>query len=231
MAENNNNSEFKVEVDKEELKNQTKETVNQVKETVKNINFKEDANATKGFILELISKPFTTIKNIVTEKENNFSSAVILMICYIVISFAYYLLGIMCYEFSKFQFMPAVKSIISPVLYVLAFTIAVFLFGGKDKKNITTIISGIAIAVTPLIVVKLLSGISLICVGKLGISVIGNIVGILNDVLKFASVALMFVAIKNLITSDDEDKVFRKVIIIVAVGYAILEVLSLVKIY
>ena len=68
MEENNNNNnntekEFSVDFDKEALKSQTKETVNQVKETFKNTDFKKEADATKGFILELISSvsPFSII--------------------------------------------------------------------------------------------------------------------------------------------------------------------------
>lgn len=230
MAENNNNSEFKVEIDKEELKNQTKETVNQVKETVKNINFKEDAKATKGFVLELISKPVTTIKNIVAEKENHFSSAVILMICYIVLSIVYYMT--LLSQYNKFKLMPAIQATISPVLYLLSFTAAVFLFGGKNKKNITTIISALAIAMTPMIAIEALSVVYGIFVYKLDISIIGNLITILNSGLRILSATLMFTAIKELITSEEsEDSTFRKFAIIITVAFAILEVFNLIGLY
>ncbi len=231
MEENNKNGEFKVEVDKEELKNQTKDTVNQVKETVKNIDFKKDASATKGFILELISKPFSTIEAVVTEKENRFSNAVILMICFMAVSFMEYFIGTICYEYSSFKFLPATLAIVSPVLFVLAFTVAVFLFGGKEKKSITTILSGIAISTTPLIASYLLSIVYDVCVGKLDITVIGYITSILRSTLNFVFITLMFISIKNLITKEDDDIVFRKVAVIILVGYAILKVLSILNLY
>ena len=68
MEENNNNNnekEFSVDIDKEELKNQTKDTVNQVKETIKNVDFKKDANATKFQIVLKgdVAKPLKLVKS------------------------------------------------------------------------------------------------------------------------------------------------------------------------
>lgn len=231
MDENNNKNEFSVNIDKEELKNQTKETVNQVKETIKNVDFKKDADATKGFILEMISKPFTTIQNIVTESENRFSNAIILMICFIAASVIEYFIGVMLYEYSTFKFMSCVLAIISPVIFVLAFTASTFLFGGKDKKSITTIISGIAVSTTPLIFTTLLSALYTIFVGKMDIDVIGYLISILSNTLSFISTVLMFFAIKGVITKEDDDKMFRKVAIIILVGYIILKILSKLNLY
>lgn len=231
MEENNNNQkEFSVDIDKEELKNQTKDTVNQVKETIKNVDFKKDANATKGFILEMIQKPFTTIKDVITEKENRFANAVILMICLMVVSGLGYIIDI---AFSKyldldFKFLTFVTEVISPLLYVLAFTIAVVLFGGKDKKSITTILSGVTIAYTP----RILSMLTSIIYSIVNIRIVGYIDGIVLKTVDFLSLSLLFIAIKGLITPDeDEDKSYRKIVVIAFVAFAILKICAICGIY
>ena len=231
MDENNKNEEFKVEVDKEELKNQTKDTVNQVKETVKNIDFKKDASATKGFVLEMIKNPASTIQTVVEEKENHFSSAIMLMICYIVASGLGGLVYLIKYsgnEYSSYGVFDFLLTIISPVLFILAITIAIILFGGKDKKSITTILSGVIIANAPRIIYELLVVINSIF-GK--VELILYISSILQSTISFIAIALTFLAIKGLIKTENDDKFIRKVAIIMAVAYAILKVLTICGLY
>ncbi|MBP3596194.1 MAG: hypothetical protein J6J60_02175 [Clostridia bacterium] len=231
MNENNKNEEFKVEVDKEELKSQTKETVNQVKETVKNINFKEDAKATKGFVLEFIKNPATTIKSVTDEKQNYFSSAIMLMICYIVASGLGGLVNLIKYsgnEYSSYGIFDFLLTVINPVLFILAITIAIILLGGKDKKSMTTILSGVIIANAPRIISELLSVINIIFIK---VKVVLWCSSILQSAIGFISVALTFLAIKGLIKTEDDDKFIRKVTIIMVVAYAILKVLSICGLY
>lgn len=231
MSENNKNEEFKVEVNKEELKNQTKETVNQVKETVKNIDFKKDASATKGFVLEMIKNPATTIQNVVEEKENHFSSAIMLMICYIVASGLGGLINLIKYsgnEYSSYGLWDLLLTIISPVFFILAITIAVILLGGKDKKSMTTILSGVIIANAPRIISELLSAISIIFIK---VKVVLWVSSVLQSVVGFIAVALTFLAIKGLIKTENDDKFIRKVAVIMLVAYTILKVLSICGLY
>lgn len=231
MEENNNNNnekEFSVDIDKEELKNQTKDTVNQVKETIKNVDFKKDANATKGFVLEMIKKPYSTIKDVVSDKENRFANAVILMICFMVLSGVGYIASVAFTKYLDFKFGTFLIDIISPLLYVLAFAVAVVLFGGKEKKSITTILSGLTIAYTP----KVLSMLTGIIYSIVSVKIIGYINGIIVSTASFLSIALTFIAIDGLVTpGDDEDKTFRKVSVIVCVAFVILKVLTICGIY
>lgn len=231
MEENNNNNnekEFSVDINKEELKNQTKETVNQVKETIKNVDFKKDASATKGFVLEMIKKPFTTINDIVSEKENRFAIAVILMICFMVVPAVQYAITYLGNEYLKFKVIDFLIAAARPLLYVLAFTVGVVLFGGKDKKNITTTLSALTIAYTP----KLISGVVSLINSLVSVKVIGYISNIVYNLAAFIAISLTFVAIKGLITVDeDEDKVFRKVAVIAGVAFVITQILSICGIY
>lgn len=232
MEENNNNNsekEFSVDINKEELKNQTKETVNQVKETIKNVDFKKDASATKGFVLEMIKKPFTTINDIVSEKENRFAIAVILMMGFIILSAVNYLLGIT--EYTKFNFMKLVSSIISPVLYVCAITGVTYVFSGKEKKAITTILSSVVIATIPLIIATLMNIVSVVLVSKLDIIVLGYVISVINTVLMFSAFAFLYIALRELISVEDVDKSFRKIVIIMMFAFAILEVFAILKLY
>lgn len=218
MDENNKNEEFKVEVNKEELKNQTKETVNQVKETVKNINFKKDAKATKGFILKMIQNPVSTIKEVVEEKENHFSMAIILLLCFIVV---YGVFGIIDRK--------KIVGFVSPIIFVLSITASIFLFGGKEKKSITTILSGVCVSVTPMIFAYLIGLVSEIC---------GN-PAFLYALYRSAKVAttaifaiLVYFAVKGLITTEnDEDKCFRKYAIIMLFSQIIVALFDVLDIY
>ena len=230
MDENNNNEkEFTVDIDKEELKNQTKDTVNQVKETIKNVNFKKDASATKGFVINMIKKPFSTIEEIVLEKENRFPNAVILMICLMVLSGLEYVLSI---AFSKYSsgvsFKVLVLDILQPLLFVLAFTVATVVFGGKEKKNITTILTGLTIAYSP----KIFTYIASIIYSIININIIGYIYTILSNSINFFTYALMFLVIKNVITNDgDNDKLLRKIAVIAICAYLIIKLLVIIGIY
>ena len=60
----------KFSVDTEQLKNETKDTVNQVKDTIKDVNFKKDAEETKGFLKEMFVNPFEAIKKVANGEEN-----------------------------------------------------------------------------------------------------------------------------------------------------------------
>ena len=156
MDENNNNNnekEFSVDINKEELKAQTKDTLNQVKDSFKNTDFKTEANKTKGFILEVISAPITTLKSIVAEQENRFSNAIMLIVCFIASALVYYILECLLNgsAYYKFELRKAVLYVISPIIYIGAFSVATYLLSGVNKKNITTIISGITVGCVPFI--------------------------------------------------------------------------------
>ena len=91
-----------------------------------------------------------------------------------------------------------------------------------------TKLSGLTIAYTP----KLLSIVTDAIYAIVNVKVVGYINGIVYSTVSFLSIALMFIAIKGLITPDeDEDKVFRKVAVIAVAAFAILKVLSICGIY
>ena len=87
MAENE-----KISVDTEDLKNETRETVNQVKETIKNVDLKNDAEATKGFVKEMFSNPIEAVKRAANGEEGIFKKAIIIMLVYMISTAVYQIL-------------------------------------------------------------------------------------------------------------------------------------------
>ena len=231
MDENNNNEEkeFAVNIDKEELKNQTKDTVNQVKESFKNTDFKTEAKATKGFILDFIKKPYSTIEAIATEKENKFTTAVMLMVTMMILSGGQYLAYKAFNSYAgKVELKQLIIYIITPLLFVLAFTIGTVLFGGKEKKSITTILASLTVAYSPFILTAAVHVIYYI----IDVKGIGYIYNIVSNTAYFFSYTLMAAAIRKLISpEEDKDKLFRKLAVIILTGYAILKVLAILEIY
>ena len=84
-------------VNTEGLKNETVDTVKQVKESMKNVNVKEEAKVTKGFIGEMFKNPLGKIKEIASDASNKyFKTSIVLVIIWMVavllgkISFKYF---------------------------------------------------------------------------------------------------------------------------------------------
>lgn len=232
MEENNNNNnekEFSVDINKEELKNQTKDTVNQVKESFKNTNFKDEANKTKGFVLKMISSPFSTIQEVVSEKENYFSNAVMLVVAYLAAIFIEYIVGILLYDSSKFVFKEIFMDLFNPLCFMVAVAVGVIILGGKNKKTLTTILSGIAISRVPNIFYVLVSTVSTIANKIFELKLLNHAFSAVESTLAFLSTALLFLAIFGVISQDeDDDKKFRKTAVIMLVAYAITNLVSFI---
>lgn len=232
MEENNNNNnekEFSVDINKEELKNQTKDTVNQVKESFKNTNFKDEANKTKGFVLKMISSPFSTIQEVVSEKENYFSNAVMLVVAYLAAIFIEYIVELLMYDSMHFVFKTIFMRLFNPLCFIVAVAAATSIFGGKNKKTLTTILAGIAISRVPSIFNVLVSAISTICSKIFSITLLTYAFSAVESTLSFLSTALLFLAIFGVISQDeDDDKKFRKTAVIMLVAYAITNLVSFI---
>lgn len=228
MNEDPIKSNFSVDVDTEDLKNQTKDAANQVKETIKNVNLGQDAKLTKGFVLEAIQRPFTVINNIVSEIENHFSVAVILMIAMMALEVIGYVLNVAFSKYLDFQFSRVLITAISPLLYILAFTVATTLFGGKEKKQLTTMLTGFIVAYVP----RMLPIITGILYSMISISLVSWINSICISITSFIAVVLTFLVIKGTTTqSNNEDDNFKKVVLIASCAFVILKVLSIAGIY
>lgn len=150
----------KINIDTEDLKNQTKETVQQFKDTIKDVNFKEDAKETTGFIKEMITNPYEAVRSVAKEERNAFKNSIIIMILYIAANVIYEIISIMKYgKFSGFgnNVKGFVVSFIDPVRYMLVPTIIVFaglILTKRNKKSLTTIISTLVVAYVPSVIAE-----------------------------------------------------------------------------
>lgn len=221
MEENNNN--------KEKFKNETKETVNQVKEAFKGTDFKTEAVNAKNFCLNFLKAPIATVKSIASGEGNNIIIACILLVLLIVFN----VLGDAIYyglnEYLDITAKVVVLDIISPILFIIVFSAATYLLGGKEKKNITTILTAIVVAFTPYIIRDIIYIIYILINQVLSIYFIFNMISL---TLGFATMVLLMYTIKALITkTGDEDKDFRRVLFIVFVSYAVVCILNKLEIY
>lgn len=211
MEENENKQEFSV--DTEELKNETVDTVKQVKETMKNVNVKEEAKATKGFVMEMIKNPLGKIKEIANDSSNKyFKTAIILVVVWAIaallntISFKYFSLSYLGSSLLRY-----IKTILKPVLTVVVMSVIIFIMNKKSKKSLITVLTTITTAELPVIagqIVELLTIISLSAA-----TITNRISGLCSSI----STVFLFFAIRDLYGEEDEKTVLRNFVIIMAI--------------
>ena len=72
----------------EQIKTDAKTTFNNAKESIRNVNFKEDAKITSGYVSGMIKNPLETLKKIAADRKNsNFKNALILVFLWLHIIF------------------------------------------------------------------------------------------------------------------------------------------------
>ena len=146
--------EEKLNIDTDELKNETKDTVNQVKEVFSNGDFKEKTTETTHFVRGAFTDPFETIEEIATEKNEVFSKTVLLILLFVILSFATSVFGVFRVTHFNFltEFSSFISSITTPVLFILVPSIVIYLFNIKNRRKMTTVISTITTCYIPIII-------------------------------------------------------------------------------
>src|SRR5699024_4233009 len=148
------------------------ETVNQVKSSIKNVNFKQDAEETKGFVKEMFSNPFEAFRRVATEEENVFKKVIFLMIIFIAASVISQIISLIKYGRLAnvgSNIMDLIVSVLNPILYILVPAVIILIFNKQNKKSLITIISTVVVAGIPTIcneviniIERILPGISII---------------------------------------------------------------------
>lgn len=221
-------NEEKFSVDKEQLKNETKETVNQVKDSIKNVNLKKDAEETKGFLKEMLSNPFEAIKNVAEEKENVFSKVVILMIFWLsasVISGIIMLIKYGTYTSIGNKVLEFISYILHPLLYVLVPAVIILIMNRKNKKSLITIISTLTISAVPVILDLVVNIVALLVNG---ISIITNPI---STMLSALAIILTYFGMKDIFGEDEDKNFIKKYLIIKLISAFIFIVLGRTGIY
>ncbi len=226
MAENE-----KVSVDTEDLKKETKETVNQVKETIKNVNLKDDAEATKGFVKEMFSNPIEAVKRAASGEDGMFKKAIMIMLAYVIVAAVYEVLYCIRYN-GITQILGSIVSIIfsalSPVVSMLLLSLVVYIMNKNNKKPLTTVISTMVVASVPLVIYDALEIIRFLVHGA---TIVALFTSPISTMLYAVSIVLTYFGMKELFAeAEDKEAVkkFAKVKLLVALAMFILGRIGLV---
>ncbi len=226
-----NNSENKQEkqevvVDKEELKNETVNTVNQVKDTIKNVNIKNDAKETTGFVKSLFTNPFETFEKIVKDNSNKyFKYALILIIVWMVARFvssavSYSALA----RISSWKnFTSILRTVAFPLISVVVLGLVTFLLNQKEKKSLVSILTLVITAKIPTIIASVVSLLTLISYK------VSDITSAFSSFCSVISTVLTYFALKALFKEEGNSKFLKTFIAIEGIYYVIYAVLSLLR--
>lgn len=218
----------KFSVDTEQLKNETKETVNQVKSSIKNVNFKQDAEETKGFVKEMFSNPFEAVRRVATEEENVFKKVIFLMIIFIAASVISQIISLIKYGRLAnvgSNIMDLIVSVLNPILYILVPAVIILIFNKKNKKSLITIISTVVVAGIPTICNEVINIIERILPG------ISIITSPITTVLSAIALILTYFGIKDLLGIEDHKDSIKKYAIIKLISAFVLVILGRIGIY
>lgn len=187
-----------MDIDKEELKNEAKDTVNQVKDTIKNVDINKEAKETKGFLKGMLVEPFGTVERVARGEEEVFKRAVVLVIIHMVAAFIVAVFG---YNYGGIlnKLKQIIFTTISPAIAILVPTILIMLMNKNNKKSATTIISTLVVASVPAILVTVIDVLE---------KILGNIYLITSPIstaLSTIAILLAFVGMKNLFGEEKEN--------------------------
>ena len=218
----------KFSVDTEQLKSETKETVNQVKESIKNVDFKKDAEETKGFLKEMFSNPFNAVKRVAQGEENVLSKVIIIMIIFIAASVLYQIISIM--KFGKYtgvgdNILKLVASILNPLFYIIVPSIVVLIMNRNNKKSLITVISTLVIAAVPVVINQLISLINILVSG------ITIVTSPITTALSAIALILTYFGMKDLFEEDEDSSFIKKYAIIKLIAAFVLVILARIGIY
>ncbi len=202
------------------LKNEAAATFNEAKEQMKNINFKEEAKAGKGLLLNIWKKPVETIKELAKDESNgNFKTALLLVAVWVVIVAVDQIIswikgGMPVSDFWDVieYILTFVKIAVGPVLTVGAVTWAIYFLNKEKKKPISRIITAVSVAYTPKIVIELLGLLNIIS------PEISTLTSPINTLLGVFSIVLLYFAADALAEKEDVGSSFKFFVLVYALA-------------
>ena len=205
MAENE-----KISVDTEDLKNETRETVNQVKETIKNVDLKNDAEATKGFVKEMFSNPIEAVKIAANGEEGIFKKAIIIMLVYMISTAVYQILYSIRYN-GITSILKSIVNIITgtlnPLIGIILLSVVVYLMIKKDDKSLVNVISTMVVAAVPMVLDSILDIIRFVVHSATIVTLFTNP---LATMLSAVSIVLTYFGVKELLGVEEEKESIKK---------------------
>ena len=220
MAENE-----KISVDTEDLKNETKDTVNQVKETIKNVDFKKDAEATKGFVKEMFSNPIEAVKRASSGEEGILKKVIIIVLLHIVVMCAYKIIEVIR-DYGITQILFHLDKIIwystKPLVSIILFSLIIYIMNKNNKKTLTAIASTMVVATIPLVIFDLLELIRMVTHGVSAVAIFTNS---LSTMFFGIYIIIAYFGMKEIFGITEENKAIKKFSLVQLIVAALLFVL------
>ncbi len=237
MEENENKTTFNVNA--EDVKKETEETVNQVKDTIKNVDLKNDSKEAKGFFFSFFKNPLGEIKKSASSVDNKFVKiAIIIFVVWIAIllisnilsmatTYLFGPLGNFAYFFQNLfhNMFLLVKTLVAPIITILVLSGLVYGFKKVKNRSFLTIISTILIAKVPIVIANTFN--LLVLVNSHFTKITSAFSGFCNVL----STVFLFFAVKSLLEEDKNDSYFWKFALIIGIFYIVKFVCSYLGIY
>lgn len=214
-------------VNTEEIKKETAETVNQVKETIKNVDIKNDAKEATGFVASMFKDPFGAIKQIVNDSTNkHFKTAIIFIAVWTIVVF----IKALSYRYWSFNalfrnVLSLVKTIVAPALGIVVMSGIIYFMNKENKKSLITIITTMVTAKIPVIVAAVISLLTVFS------SSASKITSPISSLASAVSVVLSYFAMKTIFNEEQNSKFFKKFVAIEAIYYVAYLIISFLEIY
>lgn len=223
MEENEKN----VNIDTEDLKNETVNTVNQFKDTIKNVDLKNDVVETKGFIKDFVKNPLNKIKEVAKAEEKTFLKIAIFMLAIWMIALLIpEIPDIKYYKSRIFKYiLMLLKTAVAPLLGVITLSSGIYILNKEEKKPLSKIIVAVVIAKIPVIIANVIAILYLISTD------VYKIVAPISAFCSIISTVLVYFAIKNLSNSENAEDAFKIFVKAEAIFYVVYLVLSFLGIY
>ena len=194
-----------------------------MKESIKNVNLKNDAEETKGFLKEMISNPFEAVRKVANEEENVFKKVIIIMLVFIIASAAYSIISVV--KYGKYldlldNVMTIVAGILYPIFFVLAPAVIVLILNKNNKKSLITIISTIVVASVPVVINHLIDIVEILVSG------ISIVTGPISTGLSAVAIVLTYFGIKDLFGIEEHKDFVNKYVVIKIAAALIITILS-----
>ena len=222
----NKKTKKNIEIDSEELKNETKNTVNDVKNTIKNVDIKSDAKYTSGFVTSFFKNPLTTLENLANDKKNkHFKYAIIMLVIWLATIFIHTIASNQwAWSLIGFNFVNTIKALLAPIIGLVVFALILYFFQKQSgKKSLTNIITILTISTTPYIIASV---INLVTIFSRDFAHLSQPLLILSEIL---TVIFTYFGVKNLIDNDDEGylKTFIKIEAVYYLAYFLISFLGI----
>lgn len=227
MEENENKNNFNVNA--EDIKKETTETVNQVKDAIKNADLKKDSKEAKGFFFSFLKNPLREMKKATSSADNKYVKiAIIIFVVWIVLllvsnvlsiatTYLFGTFGSFAYFFQNLfrNIFNLIKTLVAPIITVLVLSGLVYGFKKVKNRSFLTIASSILIAKIPMVVASAFN--LLVLVNSHFIKMTSTFSGFCNVL----STILLFFTMRDLLEEDKKDSYFWKFALIIGIFYIV----------